>query len=186
MRPLRRARLGRRARAEVETSAPRRMEQCAVASPTAAFAAGMDESEQPPRGDAGRVTAAPLTSSPSIGSSLMTALPIRSRPKGNAPTAPPTAPLSNRPPVTDVREVTGHDMCAACGWRGSRWFREQRPSAAGARCMPAEGRQAAMQMAMTTRRRSIGLAASVPYTSHPFALSVPPAGGVGRLPATTP
>jgi hypothetical protein len=83
------------------------------------------------------------------------------------------------------------------GGRGTRYVRclrvegfavvrEQRPSAGGARCVPAGARQAAMQMAMTTRRRSIGLAASVPYTSHPFALSVPPAGGVGRLPAMTP
>ena len=43
-----------------------------------------------------------------------------------------------------------------------------------------------MQIAMTIRRRSIGWGASVPYTSHPFWLSVPAVGGVGRLPATTP
>jgi hypothetical protein len=41
--PIAKHRSGRRAAAEVDTSAPRRMEQCAVASPTAAFAAGMDE-----------------------------------------------------------------------------------------------------------------------------------------------
>ena len=49
-----------------------------------------------------------------------------------------------------------------------------------------DGRYVAMQMAMAIRRRSIGLAASVPYTSHPFWVSVPAVGGVGRLPATAP
>ena len=49
-----------------------------------------------------------------------------------------------------------------------------------------DGRYVAMQMAMAIRRRSIGLAASVPYTSHPFWASVPAVGGVGRLPATVP
>jgi hypothetical protein len=49
-----------------------------------------------------------------------------------------------------------------------------------------DGRYVAMQMAMAIRRRSIGLAASVPYTSHPFWVSVPAVGGVGRLPATVP
>jgi hypothetical protein len=55
-----------------------------------------------------------------------------------------------------------------------------RPAAASAR------RYVAMQMAMTIKRRSIGLGASVPYASQPFWLSVPAVGGVGRLPATTP
>jgi len=49
-----------------------------------------------------------------------------------------------------------------------------------------DGRYVAMQMAVAIRRRSIGLAASVPYTSHPFWVSVPAVGGVGRFPATVP
>jgi hypothetical protein len=48
------------------------------------------------------------------------------------------------------------------------------------------GRYVAMQMAITIKRRSIGLGPSVPYTSHAFWLSVPAVGGAGRLPATDP
>jgi hypothetical protein len=55
-----------------------------------------------------------------------------------------------------------------------------------ASCVSANARYVAMQMAIAIRRRSIGLAASVPYTSHPFWVSVPAVGGVGRLPATAP
>jgi hypothetical protein len=38
-----------------------------------------------------------------------------------------------------------------------------------------------MQIATTMRRRSIGCGASLPYTSHPFWLSVPTAGSVGLV-----
>jgi hypothetical protein len=57
-----------------------------------------------------------------------------------------------------IARLAGHDLW----WKPSAWM------AVAHQATSPHGRQGAMQIATTMRRRSIGWGASLPYTSHPF------------------